>query len=199
MMNVLTRRLLSSWWDFYQGAVGVWRGWARSRARADLIRICDRFNVSLRKSDWKATSEQVGDGYGESERTARTAQGSTIPRTLWELSNGSDWHCCRPCLCFFVPLFLFFFVSLLTNWCCPPKKADNREDPDRGDGGKNNQVRDHRAAEVRSSCCLDLKKSSFHDLIFFGLAPVVKLTTIARCVKGHNHARSICFIFIWIA
>ena len=51
MMNVLTRRLLSSWWDFYQGAVGVWRGWARSRARADLIRICDRFNVSLRKSD----------------------------------------------------------------------------------------------------------------------------------------------------
>ena len=42
---------LSSWWDFYQGAVGVWRGWARSRARADLIRICDRFNVSLRKSD----------------------------------------------------------------------------------------------------------------------------------------------------
>ena len=49
MMNVLTRRLLSSWWDFYQGAVGVWRGWARSRARADLIRICDQFNVSLRK------------------------------------------------------------------------------------------------------------------------------------------------------
>ena len=159
MMNVLTRRLLSSWWDFYQGAVGVWRGWARSRARADLIRICDRFNVSLRKSDWKATSEQVADGYGESGRTARTGQGSTIPRTLWELSNGSDWHCCRPCLCFFVPLFLFFFVSLLTNWCCPPEEANDREDPDRSHGGKDDQVGEHRlchrAAELRSSCCPD--------------------------------------------
>ena len=81
MMNMVTSCLLSSWLDFYQGAVRVWRGWPRSRARADLIRICDRFNVSLRKSDRQPTSEQVADGDGESGRMARTGQGSTIPRT----------------------------------------------------------------------------------------------------------------------
>ena len=61
-----------------------------------------------------------------------------------------------------VAVFVFvFFVSLLTNRCCPPEEANDREDPDRGHGGKNNQVRDHRAAEVRISCCPDLGKSSF--------------------------------------
>ena len=60
---------------------------------------------------------------------------------------------------------VFVLVSLLTNWCCPPEKANDREDPDRGDGGKNNQVGNHRlchrAAEVRISCCPDLGESSF--------------------------------------
>ena len=65
----------------------------------------------------------------------------------------------------FVSLILFFFVSLLTNWCCPPEEANDREDPDRSHGGKDDQVGEHRlchrAAELRSSCCPDLKKSSF--------------------------------------
>ena len=100
MMNMVTSCLLSSWWDFYQGAVRVWRGWPRSRARADLIRICDRFNVSLRKSDWKATSEQVADGDGESGRMARTGQGSTIPRTPWVAMVQFD----------IVAIFVFMFL-----------------------------------------------------------------------------------------
>ena len=63
-----------------------------------------------------------------------------------------------------VAVFVFvslFFVDKLVLPKCPPEEANDRKDPDRGHSGKNYQVGDHRAAEVRISCYPDFRKSSF--------------------------------------